>query len=237
MKRRNLIAAFLAVLAVASPADQSLLAAGPAVAPTPLPDGPLLNAGGDFSAWQITYSYASDKPSATGKPPPAPTPTPPGNISFLPPRTVTLVRTKPLWHAVAIDIAGGKMDQWCDGSVRFFVENGIPPELPPVGGPFDKKFPNFSAMGFPDLDWISPSTYLGTQTLDTNKCMVFSKGDMKAWIDLKTRFPVRWQQGGETRAFRQLPPPDGMLTLPPDISKISDALKKDAALLHRPVLP
>lgn len=228
MKKRNLIAAFLAVLAAVSPTDQSLMAADPAVEQAPLPGGPLLNAGDDFSAWQITYSYASDKPSATGKPSPPPIPAPL--------RTLTLTRTKPFWHAEAIDISGGKMDQWCNGALRLVVVGDRPPGLPPSGANFAAKFPNFSAISFPDMDWISPSTYVGMQLLGLNKCMVFSKGDMKAWIDLETRFPVSWQLGStETRTFRQLPPPDGMLTLPPDVSKVFASLNHDLDLMRRPV--
>jgi hypothetical protein len=236
MKKRNLIAALLTVFAALSWGDQSLVMADPAVEPTPLPNGPLLDAGANFSAWQITFSYDSDKPSATGKPPPAPPKPPMGTFSTLPPRTVTVIRTKPLWHSETIDTCGGKMDQWCDGSVRFLVEGGRPPSLPPIGASFDAKFPNFSAISFPDMGWISASTYLGTQTMNSRPCLFFSKGDMKAWVDLETRFPVRWQRGdAETRIFRQLPPPTEVLTMPPDVNKASSEIKHDVELARRPV--
>jgi hypothetical protein len=236
MKKRNLIAALLTVFAALFLGDQGLVAADPAVEPTPLPNGPLLDAGANFSAWQIVYSYASDKPSAGGKPPQAPPKPPPGTFSTLPPRTITVIRTERLWHSETIDTSGEKMDQWFDGLVRFFVENGIPPELPPSGSQFAARYPNFSAIGFPDMDWISPSTYLGTQTMNSRPCLLFSKGDMKAWINLETRFPVRWQRGdAETRTFRQLPPPTEMLTLPPDVIKASGQIKHDVELARRPV--
>lgn len=236
MKQRNLIAKLLTVGAALLLCEQGSAMADPAVVPTPLPNGPLVDQGGAFSAWQITYSYDSDKPAAGGKAPPVPEAAGHSRVSALSPRTLTLTRTKPLWHAVTVDTTGGKVEQWCDGSVRFLVEGGRPPSLPPSGGLFDAKFPNFSAKYFPDMDWISASTYLGTQTMNSRPCLLFGKGDMKAWIDLETRFPVRWQRGdAETRTFRQLPTPADMLTLPPDVLKASTQIKHDVNLVRRPV--
>lgn len=199
--------------------------ADPTKAQAPLPDGPLLSSGGDFTAWQITYAYDSDKPSPNGQPPPPPPKTPFGQLSLLPVRSVTLTRTKPYWHSVTTDIGGGKMEQWSDGASRLFSEGDFPPMLAPSAPSW--KFPDFNTIGFPDMDWISASTYVGSETIDGKKCLAFSKGDMKTWVELNSRFPVRWQRGKEVRTFRQLPPPTDSLSPPPDISAVFVSLKRN----------
>jgi hypothetical protein len=238
MKNRHLIFAAMTILAAVSGENRSLVADDSGGGETPLPDGPLLNVAPDFSTWQITFSYASDKPSAAGKAPPAPLPPPPGILSTLPPRTITVIRTKPLWHAEIIDTAGWKMDQWDDGASRYYIASGSPPRFVPNGYGSDPKFTDFTTASFPNMDWISAATYVGTAPMDSHKCMVFSKGDMKAWIDLETRFPVRWQRtDAETRTFRRLSPPDDKLILPSSISKISAAIQHDRDVFMRHAAP
>lgn len=192
----------------------------------PLPDGPLLNKDADFSAWQISYAYESDKLPPASKPP-----LPKllyGQLSPFPVRSVTLTRTLPYWHSVTVDIGGISMGQWSDGVIRLYAEGNRPPTLVPIEP--SPRFPDFGANSFPDMDWVSATTYLGTETLDGKPCLVFGKNDMKAWINLKTRLPVQWQRGKETRTFQSLPAPGGPITLPPEIAADIASLRHD---LHR----
>jgi hypothetical protein len=58
---------------------------------------------------------------------------------------------------------------------------------------------------------------------------------MTAWVDSETRYPVKWQRGGETRNFTELPAPDGLLKLPPEVSDLFQGAKRDREKLKQPV--
>jgi hypothetical protein len=219
------MACFLSFLGLALHAD-----------PPALPQGPLLSPNPDFSAWKIDYSYGSDN-DATHKPVPPP-PLPPGNFSIRPIRSLTITWTKPLWHSVAIDTAGVRTEQWCDGTIRLFTENGSSPAFSTQtlgSSALAAKLFDFSSQKFPDMNWISPSTFAGTASVNGRSCIVFQQSGMQAWVDLQTRVPVQWKRGDETRVFQQLSSPGAPLTLPPDFGKIFAAIRHDYELLNRPV--
>lgn len=196
--------------------------------PPPLPPGPLLQKMADYSAMQITYSRPDDqaKLAASAKaPPPAPT-----FFPTVPIRKLTLTRTKPIWHAVRVDIYGNSVGKWYDGAEYFYEVAGISQPLycdTKVDGFRSAAVPDFSRCDFPDMDWVSPQTYVGVEAMGAGKCLVFKKGDMTAWIDLESRFPVQWKQGVETRTFQQLAPPTEPLVLPLKIAALAAALKYD----------
>jgi len=85
------------------------------------------------------------------------------------------------------------------------------------------------------MGWISAGTYTGIQKAVGRDCIVFQKDDMTAWVDEDTRYPVKWQRGGEIRTFAQLPPPAAPLVLPPEVTKLSEAIKREKEILMRPI--
>jgi hypothetical protein len=193
----------------------------------PLPSGPLLQKMADYSAVQITYSYpeAPAKPAPGGWGPPGPDRSPTSPI-----RQLTLTRTKPIWHALRIDIYGNTMGEWYTGRHDFYEAVGFPEPLLHDPSPSQinaQGLPDFRRVDFPDMDWVSSQTYAGVESVGGRQCLIFKKNNMTAWIDLESRLPVQWQQGGEIRTFQQLPPPTEPLVLPPKIAKIAAALNYD----------
>ncbi len=201
------------------------LAAAAAEKP-PIPEGPLLQAHPDFCTWQITYSYPSDTRIPT-----SPARAPHGNmpsiasLSFLPPRTYRVTRTNSVAHAVIIDIAGGKTEEWFDGLDCYLLQKGFSPLF---ADRIDLRFPDLRTTAFPDLDWIAASTFAGTEIIDHRPCICFRKADMKVWIDAKTRFPVRWERQGEIRNFKELDSPADVLSLPEELLQLSHDVRRSA---------
>lgn len=206
----------------------------------PLPPGPLIQAVQDLSSWQITYAYGDDKKKGAS-PSANPTPAPvvvKGTVSMSVPRRVILTRTKPLWVAMVENIDGRKYEEWSDGHVQMFrVDGTTDAGLVPKDSDGTPLLPNFGAMGFPDMEWISDKTYTGVQNVAGHQCLVFTKGSMTAWVDLETRSPLRWQQGEEVRGFLQLAPPTGMIVLPPEVLNLSQALRHDRERQAQPYTP
>ena len=153
------------------------------------------------------------------------------------PRRVTVTLTRPIWHAEVFDEAGRKSDCWFDGIVPFLQSHGQPePMVAPQEGfddPSIKRhytipaFLNCTESDFPDVEWVSAKTYLGSQKSESADYLIFqqSEGGAKVWIDSATRFPVLWQNGGETRRFQFFPPPTKSLVLPAEITQLSKAIK------------
>lgn len=196
-----------------------------------LPQGPLLNSSSDFSTWQITYSYPEDQKKGTPAPPPPPSL--PGSISILPPRSITVTWTKPLWHSIIVDTGGTKSELWSDGTCYAFQQNGSPFAMYMTLQYL--KFPDFSSVSFPDTNWISPATYTGLESVGGRQCLIFTHDNMRAWIDLQSRFPLQWTRGGEKRIFQQLSPSSTMLDLPPEVKKLFSDMHKALDLLKKPI--
>jgi len=189
---------------------------------TPLPAGRLINRAPDFSKWEIDFSYGNDK-KASGT-----TSTPPtsllGPVKFGRPKSVVITRTKPLWHGVLVDEFDNKTEAWFDGAVPYVIgplQTTAVVMYMNTPGLQMPQFLNYRGNDFPDVDWVSAQTYLGTEK--GTSYWVFQNGSNgpTIWINSTTRYPVRWQSGPETRTFRFLEPPDGMLELPPDIARLS----------------
>jgi hypothetical protein len=204
-------------------AGAALQAADPA--PEPAPPGPLLKKAGDFCAWQIVYTYEAKKAPST-------------NNLFLTmaPRKVTFTRTSALWIAVTEDIGGNVLTQCSDGLQEFVL--GTQQEAPifcptEEGGKRTPYLADFGSGDFPDLDWVSEATFKKTTEIAGRRALFFQKDGVSAWVDEDTRLPLFWKRPGESRVFQHLPPPDGVLQLPPNVAKFSEALKKDAETLAR----
>jgi len=181
------------------------VAVSTAVAQKPQPSsGPLIRQPGKFCSWRIDFSHPEDKQKPAGR---SPQFLPRGNNAMLPlpPRTITFIRTAPLWRAVTVNVSGHMLLQCSDGVNEFIQTSnmqypGVAPRDVITGKRMDGMV-DFSSGRFPDMDWISASTFIGMQAVHTYQCLVFTNGDMTAWVDNDSRFPVLWQRAGEVRKF------------------------------------
>lgn len=198
-----------------------------------VPVGPLLQTNPDFCAWEIKYSYPSDTQLSTSSPRPSHGTVPSiASLSSLPPRTYRIVRTNSVTHAIITDVAGGTTEEWFDGLACYLLQKGFPPLF---ADHLDLRFPDFRTTIFPDFDWIAASTFAGTEMIDARLCLYFKKADVKAWIDAKTRFPVRWERKGEIRSFTELASPANKLSLPEELLQLSHDVRQSAVRRQIPV--
>ncbi len=204
------------------------LAAAPALSyeKKPLPPGPVLNRAPDYSSWRMVYSFANPVGTSSSSNPSGPAGVPDPHL----PKALTVTQTKPLWHAVLVDVGGEKQETWFDGATRF--EQVSPSQIIPISNNHGKQTGKFLSgrEDFPDVDWVSPNTYLGTEK-DTGYWIFQETPDgAMVWIDSVTHYPVRWTKGNQIRTFEFLSPPTDPLTLPPAVARISQALKRLDAL-------
>jgi len=203
-----------------------------AVEKAPAPSGTLLQQPGDFSSWQISYSYGDVFENTKREPRLAPE----AGASYIPlslPRTVTLTRTNPLFHSRTVDVDGKVFDQWFDGGEAFFYIEGAPPAL---ADKFDWTLtPNYSKNAFPDFGFVSSNSFIGIQSVEGTRCFVFQKDGMTAWISTDTRYPCKWEKANEVRVFKQLAAPTQKLALPDAVKKLSDGIKRDKAWIKAPI--
>jgi len=200
----------------------------PAYEQIPLPPGPILGKAPGFSAWRIVYSFANPGVDPSGSQSSSNAGgTPKAQDPHLP-KTFTMTHTSPLWHAVLVDISDIKTETWYDGTTRFEQGTGssnlIPISNGGAGGQ-TLKFYFRSGEEFPDVAWVSPSNYLGTEKGTGYWVFQQDVGGATLWVNSTTHYPVRWKKDGETRDFQFLPEPTASLTLPPNIVGISKALK------------
>ena len=191
-----------------------------------------------FSKWQIVFSYEDDKSVAAGSTP--------GSVKdpLIRPRQVTITRTNPFWQAVMVETNGETQECWGAGSLDFFkpTPESRPIELQYHGadrygnapkfdiGGYTRFLCNYSLSDFPDLEWVSPRTYVGGQ----KGILIFRKGSgnetTTAVIAADTFYPVSWTKDKEIRTFRILSPPTDRITLPADAAKILEEVKHVEAL-------
>jgi hypothetical protein len=201
-----------------------------------LPPGFALAKPPAFSKWQIIFSYDDDKSAAgggdasaaaagTGKVPGAGVPSQS--------RQLTVTRTAAYWQAVLVTATGETRECWGDGETAYFKPSSEASMLVLVKHRDSDRFnvdsysaliSNYNQLDFPDLDWISPQTYLGVQ----KGMLIFQQGEngAMAWVAADTRYPISWKKGKETRIFQFLSPPTDVLTLPVEVAKISLELKR-----------
>jgi hypothetical protein len=134
-----------------------------------------------------------------------------------------------------VDIHGNSVDEWSEGTGVYRTASGLPDPFLQNAGEFTG-FPDYTKVDFPDMEWISPTTYQGVQVMGGRPCLVFKTGEMTAWIDLESRLPVQWQRGNETRTFKQLSPPTDILRMPPRIAADAAARKHAHEMMMRPIV-
>ena len=194
---------------------------------TPLPPGPWVARMPAFSAWRILFSYASDKPSAKSA-----TGGEKAKTSGGLPRLVAVTRTRPLYHVAYTQVSGQTSELWFDGSQSFLQTPDHPaPFLPSRNagnGPDIPPYLDYSRVDFPNLEWVSPQTYLGSLQGENVTYLVFRQGSAgpMVYINADTRLPVRWQLNGDIRSFEYPTAPTDRLALPPAVSEASKVVHR-----------
>jgi len=189
--------------------------------PEHVPSGVLLKRAPDYSAWTISVTYPGAPAAATGQ----------GTQQV---QQVSVTRTKPLWHAVSRGKGGVVADCWGDARQTFSIMPQIPQASILTRGVDSGKFevPDQLTVGydkrdFPDMDWVSASTYKGS--LKDGKILIFQESDGEGatvYIDAESRLPIRWQKPGEVRDFRFLAAPDTPLAFPAQVTATLEAARK-----------
>jgi hypothetical protein len=226
---------------------------------TPLPPGPILPQLPDMCAWQILFSY-SNGPTGTsnaGKPTPETEGLPRMvTITQTKPLWHSIIVTMDgkrieCWGTpevcYLISGAGEKPTVLRKNPVEMVPvpsaklgPNGRPVSMTmkSVGGDFeagvDSKYLFNPAQGnFPDMEWLSPQTYVGLQ----QEAFIFRQqgtGGAEVRIRADTRFPVSWTKGNEVRTFQLLPTPQEALVFPPDVASVAAEFARVEALINAP---
>jgi hypothetical protein len=141
------------------------------------------------------------------------------SIQNIRPVHISVVRTGNITHEEGLYEQGYTGEKWSDG--RVMVERRF-------SSPALVATMQLNAQGddFPDFDWIAKDNFIGVQTHDNLKCLVFKKdqysiegnfiGTAYAYVDFTTRLPEGYQFVFETRKYTILPPPSAQLSMPED---------------------
>jgi hypothetical protein len=185
----------------------------------PLPPGPIVAKLPANAQWQIVFTDAEGRPL----PPAAP-----GLTGNLPPRQITITRTRPIWHSEMIDTGGRTAECWYDGGIHFARMSNETTFTTVTGAALglDPLLVAYDSRDFPKVDWVSPGTYRGIQQVDGRSCFVFSNGGSTVWIDQDTHYPVRGKEGDRGWQVQILAPPAGMLSLPAKLAGVSAAMQR-----------
>ncbi len=210
---RSFLIGVLSMLLVAGLAEAQTSELTPST-PDKIPPGPLvITKLPHFAQWTIDYTYAN-----------APKPGMPSLKSQRPVRVI-MTRTGVTIHEETTFEQGLQGEIWSND--RFVVEKS--PNLKPIatlqlGGGDD----------FPDFDWVARDNFVGTQSLEGRKCLVFSKkqftstgdflGMAHAYVDFTSRLPVQYELPSETQKYTIQPPPSEELSLPDDIIAAAKAM-------------
>jgi hypothetical protein len=193
MKIRSLILGSVAIISMAA----SWHACGePAATPEPLPAGPLLKRSPDAYEWEIRVdTEESAKPPQEGKTPPPP-----------PPKTVVVTKGGKVVREVVAYANGASIEIWHRGGVAVTKSPGNQTWIvsPAAKAGFDS--PDYSTSDFSGLEWISPATYTGIQSLGGRKVIVFTGSVCdKSDADLATiKNGIDRQRGEETLSHKPL---------------------------------
>jgi hypothetical protein len=182
---------------------------------------PIIHAVPDQAKWEIfiTYPQAATVEKNKGNPIPG--------GGFIPPSKITVTWTKPFCHIVQVDMAGHVTEVWFDGSQAYMIDSSNL-QVNPVDPLYLGKtsvFINYPEKGFPDMDWVSAKTYVGTTILDSLHCLEFKQGTTVVLVDINTRLPICWQRNGEIRRYKFFPVPEEKLQLPDAVMKMSKILE------------
>jgi len=143
----------------------SCLASGaPAPTPEPLPTGPLLNRAPDAYEWEIRVdTEESARPPQDGKAPPPP-----------PPKTVVVTKGGKVVREVIAYANGSAIELWHRGGVTLSRNSSTHAWSVSPGSTVGFESPDYVSSDFSGLEWISPATFTGIQSLQGRKVIVFT---------------------------------------------------------------
>lgn len=196
-----------------------------------LPEGPLLRPAPEFSQWSIDYSYPQDRQDKAGALAP---------IDPKLPRKVLLTKTKDILREEVQTVSGVKTDAWQQNG-NYFVKFPGNTFWSAYEKPTQLQIESGTAVtvtvpssGFRGLDWINQETYAGTVTSGESTYLIFLPAESRnadlsdqkvlqelptiAYVDAKTRLPVRVKKHEAVSVYKFMPPPGAMLTIPPDLA-------------------
>lgn len=138
--------------------------AAPSPTPEPLPAGPLLKRAPDPYEWVIRVdTEESAKPPQEGKAPPPP-----------PPKTVVVTKGGKVVREVASYANGTAVEMWHRGGASVTKSQGNQTWIVSPTSTTGFESPDYVTSDFSGLEWISPSTFTGIQSLGGRKVMVFT---------------------------------------------------------------
>jgi hypothetical protein len=143
----------------------SCLASGaPAPTPEPLPTGPLLKRAPDAYEWEIRVdTEESARPPQDGKAPPPP-----------PPKTVVVTKGGKVVREVIAYSNGSAIELWHRGGVTLSRNPSTHAWSVSPRSTVGFESPDYVSSDFSGLEWISPATFTGIQSLQGRKVIVFT---------------------------------------------------------------
>lgn len=216
-------------LCLVAPALYAQQPAPPAA--VPMPSGPLLKRAPEFAEWLVTYTDLSAAKESAGsssdpgsKDNAATSGTPQAKQ---PARRALFTKTRDTIHFLLMEGGGQKYEVWRKGDLQVAQEPGWnEPALAKGNTPDDPIYLDFSRCDFKGFEWVSAKTYLTVTKVQGIDSIVFKKDSNYAYVGLESRLPLMLIANGETAVYQFRPPPQAMLTLPPNFQAPIDAQAK-----------
>jgi hypothetical protein len=202
--------------------------------PEPLAPGPLLDRAPAFSQWLVSVKAgAPDAPDQKTK---------------YDQRT-RVRKTGPIRYEITLNADGHRYEKWCRGNLQANVIPGVDNPEVSMGSSAsygNAGFTDYTKSDFPGFDWISKGNYVGTQTMEGVRCIVFHSGPTggaatspvgapapnakipttgkTAYITADRRLPVLLDVNGDITFYQFEAPPTAPLALPANVQFAFDNL-------------
>jgi len=169
---------------------------------------------------------------------------------------ITVTKTGAVYCREAVLENGAGLLQWWKDGALFTRNPNDPGFLVSYGGIADDLYLNYAAMDFPELAWVRPGGYAGTQRVNDVECLVFkgvagpeilnelrsalaqpsmAKGAaLEVWLDARTRLPVLLGIAHSKYSYTFLQPPTAPLVLPEAMARQAAAWESRKAELLAP---
>lgn len=205
----------------------------------PLPPGPLIQKRApDYSQWTIKVAPRPDKPKAE----PVKNDAAPGKEEK--PywgEMVSITKTENIMLRRTMDAQGQTWNTWCiedfqttispDEKSLMMQSRSLDPNVPA------SNYEDYSQTDFPGFEWVSAKSYAGIKLINGKKCILFQGkgrsdvegkdgGDLMAYINLETRYPVALIIGNDCRTYEFQAPPQTKLQIPQILKQLLSNRRK-----------